>query len=58
MTLNEVLTGVVPYSDVSETDAQLHTVIETKYTPSRLLLAIVGEAGRVLWARGGRGGGR
>ena len=40
VTLNEVLTGVVPFTDVSKTEAQLHTVVEHGYTPRTLCKSV------------------
>eukprot|EP00928_Gymnodinium_smaydae_P042343 TRINITY_DN28529_c0_g1_i1.p1 TRINITY_DN28529_c0_g1~~TRINITY_DN28529_c0_g1_i1.p1 ORF type:complete len:668 (-),score=69.69 TRINITY_DN28529_c0_g1_i1:302-2305(-) len=40
ISLNQILTGTVPFSDVTRTDAQLHTVIETSYTPIALCQAV------------------
>ena len=41
ITLNEVQTGMVPFTDVSKTEAQLHTVVEHGYTPRALCKSIV-----------------
>eukprot|EP00756_Hemistasia_phaeocysticola_P026180 Hpha_TRINITY_DN16046_c5_g1::TRINITY_DN16046_c5_g1_i4::g.117963::m.117963 len=44
VSLNEIATGQVPYTDVETTTEQLNTVVETRYTPSALMNAIVDEA--------------
>eukprot|EP01063_Lacrimia_lanifica_P015999 TRINITY_DN22628_c0_g1_i1.p1 TRINITY_DN22628_c0_g1~~TRINITY_DN22628_c0_g1_i1.p1 ORF type:complete len:636 (+),score=266.86 TRINITY_DN22628_c0_g1_i1:78-1985(+) len=43
ISLNQIATGTVPYTDVNTTTEQLHTVVETRYTPSALHHAIINE---------------
>eukprot|EP00659_Diplonema_papillatum_P012836 gene12836-19782_t len=43
ITLVEIATSRVPYTDVERTTEQLHTVVETRYSPSALHEAIVAE---------------
>jgi len=52
ITLNQVMTGIVPYSDVARTDAQLHTVIETSYTPLALCRSVADDGLRPAPASG------
>ncbi|KAI7739729.1 hypothetical protein M8C21_000495, partial [Ambrosia artemisiifolia] len=42
ITINELLTGVVPYTDL-RTEAQAHTVLEMNYTEQQLTAAVVSE---------------
>ncbi|KAL8172212.1 hypothetical protein V2J09_024016 [Rumex salicifolius] len=49
VTINELLTGVVPYTDL-RTEAQAHTVLEMKYTEQNLTAAIVSEGLRPVLA--------
>ena len=43
ITMNELVTGCIPYSDVRTTTEQLHTVLEANYTEITLTAAIVSE---------------
>ena len=43
ISVNEIFTLQVPYTDVERTVEQLHTVVETRYSPSALHQAIIEE---------------
>lgn len=49
VTVNELLTGVVPYTDL-RTEAQAHTVLEMKYTEQKLTAAVASEGLRPVLA--------
>ncbi|KAL6988083.1 protein-serine,threonine phosphatase [Sarracenia purpurea var. burkii] len=50
VTINELLTGVVPYTDL-RAEAQAHTVLEMNYTEQKLTAAVVSEGLRPVLAR-------
>ncbi|XP_052170266.1 protein kinase and PP2C-like domain-containing protein isoform X2 [Diospyros lotus] len=54
VTINELLTGVVPYTDL-RTAVQAHTVLEMKYTEQQLTAAVVSEGLRPVLAGIGSG---
>ncbi|XP_074306799.1 protein kinase and PP2C-like domain-containing protein [Silene latifolia] len=49
ITVNELLTGVVPYTDL-RTEAEAHTVLEMNYTEQKLVAAVVSEGLRPVLA--------
>ena len=46
VTMNEIATGVVPFTDVERSDAQLQTVVEVAYSTSALCRAVAAEGAR------------